>query len=80
VTDGQGRRIRRQGGDLLECIAAAIAAGHLVVPIAATFPIEQTRAAVDLQRSGHVHGKVVITLHLFRPLFPKTRRVRLGGG
>jgi NADPH:quinone reductase-like Zn-dependent oxidoreductase len=46
----------------LERIAAAIAAGEFVVPIAATFPIEQTRAAVELQRAGHVHGKVVITL------------------
>ena len=46
----------------LERIAAAIAAGELVVPIAATFPIEQTRAAVELQRAGHVHGKVVITV------------------
>jgi hypothetical protein len=26
------------------------------------FPIEQIRAAVELQRAGHVHGKVVITL------------------
>jgi NADPH:quinone reductase-like Zn-dependent oxidoreductase len=40
----------------------AIAAGEFVVPIAATFPIEQARAAVELQRAGHVHGKVVITL------------------
>jgi NADPH:quinone reductase-like Zn-dependent oxidoreductase len=46
----------------LERIATAIAAGEFVVPIAATFPIEQTRAAVELQRAGHVHGKVVITL------------------
>ena len=46
----------------LERIAAAIAAGEFVVPIAATFPIEQIRAAVDLQRGGHVRGKVVITL------------------
>jgi NADPH:quinone reductase-like Zn-dependent oxidoreductase len=43
-------------------IAAAIAAGEFVVPIAATFPVEQTQAAVELQRGGHVHGKVVITL------------------
>jgi hypothetical protein len=42
--------------------AAAVAAGDLVVPIAATFPVEQTRAAVELQRAGHVHGKVVILL------------------
>lgn len=46
----------------LERIATAIAAGEFVVPIAATFPIEQTRAAVELQRAGHVHGKVAITL------------------
>jgi NADPH:quinone reductase-like Zn-dependent oxidoreductase len=46
----------------LERIAVAIAAGELVVPIAATFPVEQTRAAVELQRAGHVHGKVVILL------------------
>jgi NADPH:quinone reductase-like Zn-dependent oxidoreductase len=54
------------GGDAtpgaLERSTAAIAAGEFVVPIAATFPIEQTRAAVELQRGGHVHGKVVITL------------------
>jgi NADPH:quinone reductase-like Zn-dependent oxidoreductase len=48
--------------EALERIAAAIAAGEFIVPIAATFPIEQTRAAVELQRAGHVHGKVVITL------------------
>lgn len=46
----------------LERIAAAIAAGEFVVPVAATFPVEQIREAVELQRSGHVHGKVVITL------------------
>ena len=46
----------------LERIAAVIAAGEFVVPIAATFPIEQIRAAAELQRAGHVHGKVVITL------------------
>ena len=33
-----------------------------IATIAATFPIEQTRAAVELQRDGHVHGKVVIVL------------------
>jgi NADPH:quinone reductase-like Zn-dependent oxidoreductase len=46
----------------LERITAAIAAGDFVVPIAGLFPIEEIRAAVELQRSGHVHGKVVITL------------------
>lgn len=46
----------------LERITDAICRGKLTVPIAATFPIERTREAVTLQRGGHVHGKVVITL------------------
>jgi NADPH:quinone reductase-like Zn-dependent oxidoreductase len=46
----------------LDRVAAAAAAGQLTVPVHATFPIEQIRAAVELQRAGHVHGKVVITL------------------
>jgi hypothetical protein len=32
------------------------------VPIAATFPAGQIRAAVELQAGRHVHGKVVIDL------------------
>jgi NADPH:quinone reductase-like Zn-dependent oxidoreductase len=48
--------------EAVERIAAAIAAGELTVPIAATFPVERIREAVELQRAGHVHGKVVITL------------------
>jgi NADPH:quinone reductase-like Zn-dependent oxidoreductase len=48
--------------DALERITDAISRGNLTVPIAATFPIERTREAVTLQRGGHVHGKVVITL------------------
>lgn len=46
----------------LDSITDAISSGKLTVPIAATFPIERTREAVTLQRGGHVHGKVVITL------------------
>ena len=46
----------------LERITNAIRSGTFIVPIAATFPIERTREAVTLQRGGHVHGKVVITL------------------
>ena len=46
----------------LERITDAIVAGSLVVPIAATFPLEQIRDAVTLQASRHVHGKVVITI------------------
>lgn len=60
-------RLRATGGseappDALDRIAAAIAAGELVVPIAATFPLDRIREAVELQRNGHTHGKIVITL------------------
>ncbi|WP_067897300.1 NADP-dependent oxidoreductase [Nocardia vaccinii] len=48
--------------DALDNIARLIAAGRLRVPIAATFPVEDIRAAVDLQAARHVHGKVVIDL------------------
>ncbi len=59
--------VRATGGidaepDALDRIAAAIAAGRITVPIAATFPIEQLRDAVTLQAGRHVHGKVVVTL------------------
>jgi NADPH:quinone reductase-like Zn-dependent oxidoreductase len=46
----------------LEEIARLIAAGRLRVPIAASFPVEQIRAAVGLQAGRHAHGKVVIDL------------------
>jgi NADPH:quinone reductase-like Zn-dependent oxidoreductase len=43
-------------------VARLVAAGQLQVPIAASFPVEEIRAAVELQAARHVHGKVVITL------------------
>jgi NADPH:quinone reductase-like Zn-dependent oxidoreductase len=46
----------------IEEIARLVAAGRLRVPIAARFPVEQIRAAVELQAGRHVHGKVVIDL------------------
>lgn len=46
----------------IEEIARLVAAGQLRVPIAATFPMEQIRAAFDLQAGRHVHGKVVIDI------------------
>src|SRR6201986_2665963 len=46
----------------IEEIARLVAAGQLRVPIAASFPAEQIRAAVDLQAGRHVHGKGVIDL------------------
>ncbi|MFJ4677465.1 MULTISPECIES: NADP-dependent oxidoreductase [unclassified Kitasatospora] len=46
----------------LEEIARLVAAGRLRVPVAATFPIDRVRAAVELQADRHVRGKVVIDL------------------
>jgi NADPH:quinone reductase-like Zn-dependent oxidoreductase len=46
----------------VEEIAGLVAAGRLRVPIAASFPMEEIRAAVELQAGRHVHGKVVIDL------------------
>jgi NADPH:quinone reductase-like Zn-dependent oxidoreductase len=43
-------------------IAGLVATGQVRIPIAASFPVEQTRAAVELQAARHVHGKVVIDL------------------
>jgi NADPH:quinone reductase-like Zn-dependent oxidoreductase len=48
--------------DALEKLAHLIATGRLRVPIAASFPIEQIRTAVELQADRHVKGKVVIDL------------------
>jgi NADPH:quinone reductase-like Zn-dependent oxidoreductase len=46
----------------LKRITDAIVAGEITVPIAATFPIEQIREAVQLQAGRHVHGKIVVKL------------------
>lgn len=46
----------------LEEIARLIAADELRVPIAATFPVERIRDAVELQSGRHVKGKVVVEL------------------
>lgn len=46
----------------LEEIARLVAANELDVPIAATFPVDRIRDAVELQAGRHVHGKVVIDL------------------
>ncbi|HVW80190.1 MAG TPA: NADP-dependent oxidoreductase [Mycobacteriales bacterium] len=46
----------------LERVANLVEANQVRVPIAATFPISQIRAAVELQAGRHVHGKVVIDL------------------
>jgi NADPH:quinone reductase-like Zn-dependent oxidoreductase len=46
----------------LEKLAGLIAAGQLRVPIAASFPVDHIRTAVELQAGRHVKGKVVIDL------------------
>jgi NADPH:quinone reductase-like Zn-dependent oxidoreductase len=43
-------------------IARLVAAGQVRVPIAASFPVQEIRAAVELQAGRHVNGKVVIDL------------------
>ncbi|MGY5051630.1 zinc-binding dehydrogenase [Streptomyces sp. 900105755] len=43
-------------------MARLVAEGRLRAPVAATFPVEQIRAAAELQAGRHVHGKVVIDL------------------
>lgn len=43
-------------------LAGLIAAGQLEVPIAATFPLDQVRDAYLRLASGHIRGKVVLTM------------------
>lgn len=47
--------------DAFDQITSAIVAGDLVVPIAASFPIEEIRDAVAFQQGRHAHGKVIVT-------------------
>ncbi|WP_031033738.1 NADP-dependent oxidoreductase [Streptomyces sp. NRRL F-5650] len=46
----------------LDHIARLVAEGRLRVPVAAVYPVEDIRAAVELQAARHVRGKVVIDL------------------
>jgi NADPH:quinone reductase-like Zn-dependent oxidoreductase len=41
-------------------LAALVAAGALEVPIAATFPLDQVRAAYQQVEQGHTRGKIVL--------------------
>ena len=50
----------------LEEIARLVAAGRVRVPVAARFPVDQIRRAVELQAGRHVHGKVVVDLQSSR--------------
>lgn len=53
---------RAASAGALDRIAAALADGTLVLPIEQTFPLERIREAVELQRAGHVRGKVVVSM------------------
>ena len=53
---------RAAAPDALDRIAALIAAGSLTVPLAGTYPLDRIREAVETQRAGHVHGKLVVLL------------------
>ena len=45
----------------LTALAALVAEGTLEVPIAATYPLSEVRAAFEFLESGHLRGKVVVT-------------------
>jgi NADPH:quinone reductase-like Zn-dependent oxidoreductase len=41
-------------------LAVLVASGELEVPIAATFPLDDVRAAFELLERGHTRGKIVL--------------------
>ncbi len=45
----------------LDALAALVADGTLEVPIAATYPLSEVRAAFEFLEEGHLRGKVVVT-------------------
>ena len=47
-------------GAVLAELAGLVAAGELEVPIAATFPLADVRAAFNLLEQGHTRGKIVL--------------------
>jgi NADPH:quinone reductase-like Zn-dependent oxidoreductase len=58
---GDGNGAGASAGVLAE-LAGLIADGELDFPVAATFPLDQVRAAYTELASGHVHGKIVLTM------------------
>lgn len=67
--DEQGLGVRTTGRepdlvpryDALETWAAQAATGHFVIPIARTFTLDDWYPAFELCRSGHAHGKLLIS-------------------
>jgi len=56
-TEGSGAALN---APLLAELAALAAADNLDIPIAATFPLAQVRAAFSLLEQGHTRGKIVL--------------------
>jgi NADPH:quinone reductase-like Zn-dependent oxidoreductase len=56
-TEGSGAALNAA---VLAELAAMIAAGELEVPVAATFPLDQVRAAYSQLEQGHTRGKIVL--------------------
>jgi NADPH:quinone reductase-like Zn-dependent oxidoreductase len=55
----EGNAAGASAGTLAE-LAALIADGNMEVPVAATYPLAQVRAAYGQLEAGHVHGKIVL--------------------
>jgi NADPH:quinone reductase-like Zn-dependent oxidoreductase len=49
-----------KNADVLAELAALVASGDIEVPIAATFRLEDVRAAFELLEQGHTRGKIVL--------------------
>jgi NADPH:quinone reductase-like Zn-dependent oxidoreductase len=45
---------------VLEELAQLLASGDLEIPIAATYPLSEVRAAFRQLEQGHAHGKIVL--------------------
>jgi NADPH:quinone reductase-like Zn-dependent oxidoreductase len=58
-TKSEGSQTARNAAVLAE-LAALVASGNLEVPIAATFPLEDVRAAFRQLEQGHTRGKIVL--------------------
>jgi NADPH:quinone reductase-like Zn-dependent oxidoreductase len=58
---GEGSSAGSSAAVLAE-LAGLIADGDLDFPVAATFPLDQVREAYAELASGHVHGKIVLTM------------------
>jgi NADPH:quinone reductase-like Zn-dependent oxidoreductase len=58
---GEGNAAGASAAVLAE-LAGLIAAGELEVPVSATFPLDEVRAAYRRLASGHVRGKIVLLI------------------